>query len=707
LTGKKVSISGIRSYFTVTERKEALSCLCRKTAFCMVILLSLIVSLAVAAGEPGPITAEVLWSMKRVGSLSVSADGEYAAVVVTEYDIEENKGQGDIWLVATDGSYLRRFTTGETTEGSPVWSPCGRSIAFTAARKGEKPQLHLIPVDGGEAVCLTDMPLGVSNPKWMPDGKGIVFYSKILPGFESDLDSMRAELKRREDDKVTAKVTEDRFYRYWDHWLTDGTIPHLFMVDVESQEVTDLTPGWDRLFGTRGVRYDISPEGGEIAFSAFRHGAPYDSLTSDVFILSLDDPESYHNITTGNPADDFSPYYTPDGKYILYGRQKILGFYGDRVRLVRYNRQTGEKRLLTEDFDRSPSGWVTDRGGKHVYFTAEDRAMRSLYSVGIRGDGVREIFGGGTNTSVDVSAGGKLTFLHQSNCEPNEVWTVKRNGTKPRKITDFNDDILAEIEFGRFEDTVFEGAGGADVQMFILYPPGFDASRKWPLLVLVHGGPHGTFGDDFHPRWNTQVFAAPGYVTALVNFHGSSSFGQDFTDAITGEHGRKPFIDVMNAVDFLLEKGFIDEDRMAVAGGSYGGYLASWIGTQTDRFACIINHAGVFDLCAQFGSDITSGRPRAYGGTPWTALENVIRWSPAHNMDNYVTPTLVIHGERDYRVPVGNGLEAYGMLKAKGVTAKLIYFPDENHWVLTPRNSIFWYGEFHGWLERFIGKGPR
>jgi len=304
---------------------------------------------------------------------------------------------------------------------------------------------------------------------------------------------------------------------------------------------------------------------------------------------------------------------------------------------------------------------------------------------------------------------GRLIFLHQDNAEPNTVYTIKTSGKSLKKLTSLNDELLADIEWGEMEDVWFKGAGGNDVQMFVMHPPFFnkeDQTKKWPLLVLVHGGPHGTFGDDFHPRWNSQLFAAPGYVLAMVNFHGSSTFGQDFTDAITGEHGRKPFLDVMAAVDVMLERGYIDEKRMAVAGGSYGGYLVSWIATQTDRFACIINHAGVFDLLVQFGSDWTFGRPRAYGGNPWDNMEDVIRWSPAHNMEKYVTPTLVVHGELDYRVPVGNGLEAYGMLKRKGVPAKLIYFPDENHWVLTPQNSIFWYGEFHGWLKRWIGVGP-
>jgi dipeptidyl aminopeptidase/acylaminoacyl peptidase len=692
------------------ERRDPMKDRLRSVLVLLAAVLAAAVS--VSAGEAAgkrAFTAEDLWKIKRLGSLVLSPDGRLAAVVVTGYDIEENRGDGDIWLVNTEDGGARRFTTGETSESSPAWSPDGRMLAFAAKRDGEKPQLQIIPLGGGEAEEITDMPLGVSSPTWLPDGRRVVFVSPVLPGYEQDLDSMKVEIDRRAGSKVSAKVTEDVFYRYWDHWLTDGYVNHLFVIDIGTREVRDLMVGWDRLTGASGLGYDVSPDGGEIAFSAFRYGAPYDSLTTDIYLVDVESPGKPENLTARNPANDFSPYYTPDGKYILYGAQKIVGFYGDRVRLVRYDRKTFGKKLLTESFDRSPSGWVTGAKSKTVYFEAGDRAMESLFSVRIDGGDVREIYRGGSNGSVGVTPRGRLVFLHQDNSQPGTVYSIKVNGKGLRKLTDLNDELLAGIEWGRMEDVWFKGADGEDVQMFVMYPPFFsdeDRTKKWPLLVLVHGGPHGTFGDDFHPRWNSQLFAAPGYVLAMVNFHGSSTFGQDFADAITGEQGRKPFLDVMAAVDVMLEKGFIDEKRMAVAGGSYGGYLVSWIATQTDRFACAINHAGVFDLLVQFGSDWTFGRPRAYGGNPWDSVDKVTRWSPAHNMKDYVTPTLIVHGELDYRVPVGNGLEAYGMLKQKGVPARFIYFPDENHWVLTPQNSIFWYGEFHGWLRRWIGAGP-
>lgn len=664
-------------------------------------------SASFGAPEKHPITAEDLWAMKRIGSIALSPDGKLAAITVTEYDIKENKGSGDIFIVSIDGTAIKRFTAGETSESSPQWSPDGKRIAFLAKRGDDDyNQLYIIPADGGEARSVTDLPLGVSHPRWLPNGKGIVFSSRVIPEFETDMDSLQAEVKRRKESKVTAKVTENRFYRHWDTWLTDGYYPHLYVLDLESEEIADLTPGYNQYF-TAGwnAEYDISPDGKEIAFSAVRHPAPFDSLLWDVYILPIDSPGKITNITTDNPSNDRNPLYSPDGKYILYGRQKIIGFYADRWRMTRYDRDTGKKTEIAAGIDRSPGGWRFSPDGRTVYFTAQDKGRRSVFSTPIKGGAVKEVYQGGTNSSLEVADGKTLVFLHQDLSSPAELYSVRTNGVDLRKLTSFNDDILAELEMGAVHEHYFEGADGDEVQMFLLYPPGFDHTKKWPLLHLVHGGPHGVFGDFFHYRWNAQAFAAPGYVVAMVNFHGSSSFGQDYTDIISGAWGDKPLTDIMKATDYLLETGVIAEDRMAVVGGSYGGYLVSWIGCRTDRFSCIINHAGVFDLVNQFASDYTMGRERSFGGAPWTDIEGLTKYSPAHNMENYTTPTLVIHGERDYRVPIGQGLEAYGVLKGKGVDAKLVYFPDENHWVLSPQNSIFWYGEFHEWLDRYIGNG--
>lgn len=646
--------------------------------------------------------------MKRVGAPALSPDGRTAAVVVTEYDIAKNKGNGDIWLVDVASGEARRFTTGPTTEGAPQWSPDGTQLAFTAKRNDdERAQLYVIPLAGGEARRLTDLPLGVSGVKWFPDGTSLAFVSSTLPRDRGNLDSLKAEMKRRKDSRVSALASEDRVFRYWDHYLTDGYVQHLYRIDLSTERVTDLTPELSRMFHyTGGVDYDIAPDGKEIAVSMLVEGPPYDRLFTDIHSLATDGSGVMRNLTADNPADDGSPLYTRDGSYLLYGRQLRTDMNAENTKLTRLDRTSGDLLELCRNFDRSPSGWVTDEKETTVYFTADHLGKTSVFSVPMSGGAVTTVLHRGSNGGLQVGAG-RIVFSHEHLSAPSGLYAMNVDGSDLRPLTRFNDEILAGIEMGRVEDVWYQGAEGDSVQMFIVYPPGFDAKKKWPLSVLLHGGPHGAFGDDFHPRWNAQIFAAGGYVAVTPNFHGSTGFGEYFADRINGEHPRLPFIDVMKAVDAMIARGFIDSTRMAVGGGSYGGYLSAWVGSQTDRFACIVNHAGVYNLMAQFGSDITFHRDISYGGTPWEGRDNVLRWSPSQHAANYVTPTLVMHGEKDYRVPYGQGLELYGMLKAKGVPARIVVYPDENHWILSAQNSIHWYGEYEAWLARWIGKGSR
>ncbi|MCB2204848.1 S9 family peptidase [bacterium] len=677
-------------------------------SFLSISLFLFLFTAGLQAQQGEAMSAETLWKIKRVSGLTVSPDGSTAAVVVTSYDIESNEGSSDIWLIDVASGSARQFTSGKGSEGGPAWSPDGSQLAFVAKRgEDERAQLYVIPVDGGEALRLTDMPTGVGGLQWFPDGERIAFTSSILPGIWDDFDSLRTEIKRRKESKVTARITENRLYRYWDHYLTDGYLKHIYAVNVRNHRVTNLTPGYDRYFSySGGVDYTISPDGKEIAVSGLTTGPPYDELYFDVYVLPTDGSGELRSVTADNPADDFSPYYTHDGKYLLYGRQTRTDMNAENVKLVRMDRSSGEIVEVCRDFDRSASGWTTDEDDRTVYFTASHFGKTSVFSAPLSGGAVSTLLHNGANSNLQVHDG-RIVFLHESLSAPDAVYSMDTDGGNMRKLSNFNDELLANVTMGRVENAWIEGAEGDSVQMYIIYPPNFDASKRWPLLVMVHGGPHGAFQDNFHPRWNAQTFAAGGYVTITPNFHGSTGFGEYFADRINGEHPRLPFIDVMKATDAMIKKPFIDSTRMAVAGGSYGGYLVSWIGGHTDRYAAIINHAGVYNLMAQFGSDVTHHRDISYGGTPWDGRDNVLKWSPSQYAADYVTPTLIIHGEKDYRVPYGQALEIYGMLKAKGVPARLIIYPDENHWVLHAQNSIHWYGQFHEWLHRWIGSGGK
>ncbi len=328
--------------------------------------------------------------------------------------------------------------------------------------------------------------------------------------------------------------------------------------------------------------------------------------------------------------------------------------------------------------------------------------MKSIFSIPSTGGNHTEVFRGGTNNGAALAAGNNIVFNHHNLSAPPEIYSVNTQSGNARKLTGFNDSIVDSVDWGEIENVTYKGANDADIQMFINYPPDYDPSKKYPLVMMIHGGPHGTFGDTFHFRWNSQLFAAPGYIVAMPNFHGSTSFGQEFTKSIHGNHADLPFRDIMKAADYMIERGLVDEEKMAATGGSYGGYMVSWIAGHTDRFACLINHAGVYDLHLQFASDFSANRKYQYGGSPWENFDQMNAINPSQFAHNFSSPMLVIHGELDYRVPVAHGFMVYNIYKNMGLEARLVYYPDENHWILTPQNSLFWYDEFYGWLERYL-----
>ncbi len=648
-----------------------------------------------------PITAHDLWTMPRVGSPVPSPDGRWLAVPVTLYDLEANLGRGRIWLVPSDGGEPRVLTAAEVSSLEPAFSPDGKRLAFTRKPDGGKTQLHVMPLDGGEAEKLTDLPLGVFDPRWLPDGSGIVFASPLIKGHLTP-ELTKAEIERREKDPVKAHVTEERVFRYWDTWLTTGEVPHLFLFDLASRELRDLTPTSTAWFDwmTPSGQYDLSPDGTELVFSGVVFDQERSLLRSALFQVPVAGGE-LRMLTEDHPADDVWPRYAPDGESIVYGMSHDPLFYADRIRLMRLDRRSGRHQPLLEDWDLSPTHWDFAPDGT-LYIEAEDAGRLSLFTLDAKGK-PQTVVRGGAVAGVAPGPDGRVYFTLQNMVSPPEVHSWRKGATEPERLTRFTEAEMAKVSVGEIREIQFEGAFGETVQMFLVLPPGHEPGKKLPLIQCVHGGPHAISPDAFHFRWNPLLFSAPGYMVALVNFQGSTSWGQDFAKRIQGAWGERPLEDVMRATDLLISTGMVDESRMAAAGGSYGGYMATWIAGHTDRFRCIVNHAGVFDTLAQYASDVTQGRSQSFGGEPWDGLEAIDRWNPARHTKGFQTPMLVIHGERDYRVPVTQGLECYGILKAKGVPARLVYFPDENHWVLKPRNGILWYKEVLEWLARWLG----
>jgi dipeptidyl aminopeptidase/acylaminoacyl peptidase len=655
------------------------------------------------AAQRHALTVDDLWAVRRVGAPVLSPDGTQVAYTITTYDMEENRGNADIWLQPLAAGPARRLTTNKASDSAPAWSPDGTRIAFVSRRDGDTAgQVYVIPVAGGEAERVTDMPLGAGDVKWLPDGRRLVFAAHVIAGAES-AEETKKKLEAREKSKVKARVSEQRLFRFWDRWLTDEEYPHLFVLDLETRKVTDLLPGSRRHFSLQdgSASYDVSPDGTQLVFAANSTEPPYRTLNSDLFVVPTAGG-AVRNLTADNAANDNDPVFSPDGRTLAYGREQKADGWPDYTRLALLDMASGRTRVLTEGWDNSPADWSFTPDGNTLVFSAEVRARTHLYALPVAGGQPRQVHAGGSALGAQATPGGQLVFLRHDLSHPPELHVVGLDGQGLRALTRVNDELLATLDLGAVQDLTFKGAGDAPVQMYVVFPPGFDAKRRYPLVHVIHGGPVGTSADGFHFRWNAHAFAAPGYVVALVNFHGSSSFGQPFVESILGAHGDKPLQDILRATDHLIAQGYVDDQRLAAAGGSYGGYLVNWIAGHSARFKALVSHAGVYSQPGQFASDATWGRHHSYGGYTFTNLAAVERQSPHRFASAFRTPMLILHGERDFRVPVTQGLELHGVLTAKGVPSRLVYYPDENHWILKPQNSRHWHGEVLGWLKRWL-----
>jgi dipeptidyl aminopeptidase/acylaminoacyl peptidase len=671
-------------------------------------LLAIAVLGAATASTPAhaePYTAEAMWGLKRLADPAISPDGRLAVVPVTKYDIEKNKPETDLWLVPTKSGKARQLTSDAASDSSPVWSPNGELIAFVSKRGEDKqPQIYVIPVDGGEARRVTQVPTGVIAPKWFPDSKRLAFLSQVWPELKSWKD-MEQRMKDRAEPKMTAQVWDRAPVTYWDHFL-DHRETHIYTVELEGGEPKPVTvgSGYALEVSEPGPNsYDVSPDGTEIAFAADVDRTGTDS-NFDVFVIPAAGGTA-RNLTADHVTDDFAPKYSPDGKLLAFSRQEVKDFYADRVRLALYERRANKVRVITENWDRSADGIVWSPDSDELFGSIDDEGTRRIYRFDIGGGVPRAVTREHSFTSLAIAGSGPVIVgLRQSFVEPPTLVSIIPRTGAATKLTDFNDAALAKLTQGRVESVTYKGANGDDVQMWVVYPPNFSPDRKWPLYLLLHGGPHNGAIDGYQWRWNAQVFANWGYVTAWHNFHGSSGFGQAWTDSITRDWADLPYQDTIKAAEWFAAQPWIDKDRLAAGGGSYGGYLASLLLGKPHPFKTLVAHAAVYNLYTQYASD--GGAQKKRYGEFWDDFERTNRNSPHMNAGNFNTPTLVIHGQLDQRVPVNHGLELFNTLQNRGVPSKLVYFPDENHWVLKPQNSLFWYETKRQWLEQFVKPGP-
>jgi dipeptidyl aminopeptidase/acylaminoacyl peptidase len=677
----------------------------RFTTGFLLLAFALVAAPAVLAQGPPAFTVEEMLKLKRLSDPQLSPDGTRIAFVLTDVNLEQNTRNNDIWVVPAGGGAAVKLVATEKSEDRPRWSPDGKQLAFVSNREGSS-QVWVIPAGGGEARKLTAIATEASGATWSPDGKWIVFASDVFPAC-ADAACNERQLKARDASKVKAHIADGLMYRHWTAWK-DGTFSHLFLVPADgSAEPRDVTPGAADVppFSLGGPEdYAFSPDSKELAFARKTDKVEAISTNSDIFTIDLTVPGARPKAITTAPGADGGPQYSPDGRFLSWRSQARAGFEADCWKLVLLDRRSGARRVLAPEWDRAIDAWTFTPDSAAVYVTAEEDGQVRAYRIDLAGGTPRLILKDGSNGDVQVTPDGRsIVFSRASLTGPAEVFRSAADGAGIVPVTTVNSAFLAAFALRPAESVMFAGAGGTPVQAWVVKPNGFKEDVKYPLLYLVHGGPQNAWNDAWTFRWNAQVFASAGYVVFMPNPRGSTGFGQRFTDDISNDWGGRPFDDLMKGVDYAEKLPYVDAARKVSAGASYGGYMMNWFLGHTDRFKAIVTHAGVFNLTSMYGVTEELWFPEwDLGGTPWTNPEGYAKWSPHTYAKNFKTPTLVTHGEIDYRVPVGEGLQLFTTLQRQGVPSRLLVFPDEGHWINKPRNAALWYNTFLEWMGRWV-----
>ena len=688
---------------------------------CVFVLGITLVSVAVAmpssASAARPMTMDDLLAMRRVSDAQISPDGQHVAYVLTKVDREKNTTTSTIWIAPVDGGPPRQLTGGPKHDSHPRFSPDGRRVLFSSDRSGSG-QLWVIDLDGGEARQLTTISTDASHGTWSPDGKWIAFTSAVFPEYSDRpfAESEAANKRRAEDSKdnpVKARVFTKLFYRHWDSWVDDKR-EHIFVMPADGGEPRDLTPGDQDAYPTSGTfamgdDLTFTPDSGAVVYAAPPAEDEAWSTNYDLWRVPIDGGKPT-NLTADNEAADSGPRFSPDGKWLAYRAQQRAGFEADRWQLMVMPAAGGMPRSVTEKIDQSIGGFVWGADSKTIYYNAEQKGNVAVFQLSL-GDGkVRQVASGGSFSSPTISADGKrLACTHAALSHPADA--VVLEGRNVRNLSQANRELLAQLDLPRPESVDVAGAGGTPMQMWILKPPGFDAAKnrgkKWPLVYIVHGGPQGAWDDGWSYRWNPELWAAQGYVIALPNPRGSTGFGQQYVDEISGDWGGKCFEDLMAGVAYLEELPYVDSNRMAAAGASFGGYMMNWFEGHTDKFKTLITHCGVYNFDSMYATtDELWFDEWEHGGPPWGNRESYEKYSPHRFAENFKTPMLIIHNDGDFRVPVAEGYQLFTTLQRLGVPSRMINFSDESHWVLKPANSAYWHKEVFDWLKKYVTPGP-
>ncbi len=676
------------------------------------LVLVFVAAVAVVARGAAPHAFSVhdMLAMDRVSDPQVSPDGKLVAFSVSVTDLAANGRRSDIYVASVDGSFVRRMTSDAANDTQPRWSRDGKGIYFVSARGGS-PQVWRLPIDGGEAKQVTRLPLGVDALRVAPDGRFLTFSLAVFPGKSPE--ETRRLLDERAKAKSTGVVYDRLFIRHWDTW-EDGTRNHLFIYPLPAGPARDLMPAMDadcpsRPFGG-AEEYGVSLDGQDIVFAAKDAGREEAWSTNyDLYLVRAGGPDAPRKLT-GNPAWDTQPAFSPDGKTLAYLAMSRSGYEADRYDVVLRDWTSGSERRIVLRADETPRGdrsagelaWSAD--GRELYCTADHLGQHSLFAVDAASGKARIVVRDGTTAGPQPRPDGRILYSMHSLLGPAELYDAARDGSDARRVTHFNDDRVAAAKFGRPEQFTFKGAKDETVYGYLVRPVDFDPAKKYPVAFLIHGGPQGSFGNDFHYRWNPQAYAGAGYAALTVDFHASTGYGQAFTDAVNGDWGGAPYEDLMKGLDFALQKyPFLDGGRVGALGASYGGYMINWIAGHTDRFKCLVSHDGNLDEhMAYYDTEELWFPEWEHGGPAYDHPEGYTRHSPLGYARNWKTPMLVIHGGKDYRVAETQGIAAFNLLQRKGIPSRFLYFPDENHWVLKPANTIQWHETVLAWLRQWL-----
>ncbi len=706
-------------------------------------LFTLAAILPLAAQQKRPMTFDDMMAMKRLGETAVSRDGRWLAYAVTTVDLKANTKTARTYLQSISDPKAMPILAAATEPGDSglQFAPDGNSVLFLSGR-GNGTQIwraDFNPATGATAnpSRLTSIATEADNAQWSPDGRFIVFTSSVYPDCPTITlaDQKSGDQCNSDRDlaaatsKVKAQIFDHLLYRHWDHF-TGPKRSHLFLLDAATGALRDLNPNDTHdtppfsLEGSSG--FAISPDSRELAFTENLSDQPATSTSASIFTLDLTNPASKPVKVSTSVGGNFTPAYSPDGKYLAWRSQARAGYESDKFRLALYDRAAKTTKNLLPDFDNwvDEFAWADD--SNEIYFLSGEKGGEPLFLVNLQGKMVKLGGEGESGSLLVLNAAGELIASNMTVARPAEVQLLHVIGDPlstckgdcagsaiaMTPLTHLNDSLLAQLDLAPLEPFWFTASDKVKVQGFLVKPPSFDPNKKYPVKFLIHGGPQGAWGDDWSYRWNPELFAANGYAVVMVNMRASTGYGQAFVDAVNGNWGGRPYLDLMEGLDYAEEHfPFIDKKREAALGASYGGYMANWVLGHTNRFKCIVTHDGMYNAESAFGSTEElwfntwefKGAPWDYFGKPDS--ENPFRkWSPMLSAKNFKTPTLVVHGQKDYRLDVSEGFQLFTALQLRGVPSKMLYFPDEGHWVLKPQNSQLWWKTVNDWVDEWTAK---